>query len=65
MTFQTFSGEYLEGLAQRCAGHPQLRCEQPFVKSGAGREAALDDHVAKAIGRLFVKRSSDNRGGLL
>ena len=44
---QPLGGQILDRLAQRRAGHAQLLADLALVQAGAGRQGALDDHVAQ------------------
>lgn len=57
---QPFGGQQLDGLAQRCARHPQLQAQLALVELGAGRDVALHQHGAKARGDLVVQREPGN-----
>ena len=53
---QMLGGQQAERLAQRRARRAQPVAQRALVQAGAGRQFALDDHFAQAIGQRFGER---------
>lgn len=61
---QPFGDQYLERLAQRCAGNAQRGGEGHFVDPGIRHQHVMVDHGPQAIGNLEVQGLLDDPHGM-